>query len=647
MWEADTRSDDAPTPAATWDHEARRGRSARRGGRLPQEVEEFLVAQWGPLRTIALAVTADPHRAGDAATDVGVATAREWEEASEAGHPREWVRRRLIRRLLTDDEQRPAARTPLQRHVAALTAYDALPTADRLVLALAVLDGQVPETALALVRSERGGREARPLAESWAGHDLTDLREALDTEISRAGDTTDPVAGVAVRVAGARRRRRRVAAAIGAAAALALAWPVAAQVRELRPEPAPSPPTSQARRDAAAWTDVTTWPARGNVPAARVEVGSLPPTDSVGARRVLYAQDLPQGRVVVTAGELLALDSGGTPQPQGPPQSLVEVFGGPTGTPAARLRPLGSGVTQPGEAPRVVFAGVLAKGQPCMALVLTPPSHHAAQLSIHPEITTSGNLFRHWKSVPLSGGVWSGAVGESTPIWMRVKTVGGDGPAIGAGIEQLLQGTNATDASLSTARRAASDGLGVPLEKVPGSVQIDSPIPPTAIAGIVGTGGPLTKANLRVIDVTVPGGAVLRTMQVDFESKAESGGMSPMGDLPLPSASSPVAITGYPAEFSGDSALPPPRPTLVIAPGARTVRLSPAVAGGPSGTDAVPLTPVRVGGKTVPGLWTTTLSGELVQSGFTMTATDAAGRETTRTQREGDDSDPMDLYPAF
>ncbi|XVX19713.1 hypothetical protein ACQP1U_15630 [Actinomycetota bacterium] len=137
-------------------------------------------------------------------------------------------------------------------------------------------------------------------------------------------------------------------------------------------------------------------------------------------------------------------------------------------------------------------------------------------------------------------------------------------------------------------------------------------------------------------------------MQIDFSSAAESGSIGVATNIPLPSASSPLAIVGFPRTYTSDSALPPPRPTVIVAPGARHLSVWPATADGPvSGEGAAKLTPLRVGGKVVPGVWTATLDGQMAASGFTMTATDAAGRETTRTQRDGDDSDPMDLFPAF
>ncbi|XVX19712.1 hypothetical protein ACQP1U_15625 [Actinomycetota bacterium] len=497
MWETDTRSSDAPSAGGgeAWPGESERtGRFRRRGSGLPAEAEEFVAAQWGPLRTIALAVTADPQRATDIVTDVCVAAARDWDEASEAGQPRDWARRQLVRRLLAEDIP-PAAREPVERQAGDLAAYDALSTADRTVLALALLDGQAPETGRALVMSDPAGQGARPLYESWAGRDLTDLREALDTESSRAGGVADPVARVAARVASARRRARRATAAVATALVLGLAWPVAANVRELRPEPAPSSPTSQARRDSSAWQDVSTWPARGNVPAARIDVAKLPESTSVRGRRVIYAQDLPQGRVVVVAGALMVLDPyGDAPEETGPAQSAVEVYGGATGAPADRLTTLGTGMTQPGEAPRVVFAGVLTKGQPCMAFILTPPSHRSAQISTYPEVTNTGSVFRHWDSVPLWGGVWSTALGETAPTWMRVKTVGGDGPAITAEQALSLPGTPVEKASLAQARQTVARGLGVSLEQVPGAVRTDTPIPTRFVDGIVGTSGPIKKA---------------------------------------------------------------------------------------------------------------------------------------------------------
>ncbi len=433
------------------------------GHRSDRGAEEFVLARWPDLVRTACLVTGDRSAAVGRTVEVLAAVLDDWAEVIEEGTPAATARRRLVAALDAADEGherdlRPGVGLPSgpadELTGAMLAAFDALPVAARVTLALRHLEGHdavgaafesglsvarvraaleagLPSVLAAyteaVARLRRGGDAGgpRPTAEAApdaeASPDGTGLPapvwHALDVALESRQATVESGADPVALVAAARRSGRRRRALVGTALAVAAALVATLVGVQVRGEP-PAAPVAAA--PGVTWGDALTWPVRGGLatnPGVRTTVRTRWGSDT----RLLYAGVFGGSRFIV----------GLTPATEG--TYRVRTLIGPNGQPRDGVADRGYDI---GGVPTAMALIGIPTAATVPVLVLGRPDVTRAETSATVAYAAGGRALRQWRSWRLEDGVGEltlpASVGVDQPVLpgLRVRLTGLDGPAV-------------------------------------------------------------------------------------------------------------------------------------------------------------------------------------------------------------------------
>lgn len=396
------------------------------------DFEEFVLARWEDVETVALAALGDPARARELTTDVFDSLRRHWAQMSERGAPTATAHGALMFALLHEDKDRtrvpklaahPREDEPADVDQALLRTWWSRGLPERSVLAAQVLWGQAPGTLAAKVDTAPARQALQAALEdatSWAA--ATTLTTGLDGYLAHAlrtlpTSTSDPML-LLDRRAARQAPRRAVVAAGGLAAVGGLAWWLVARrqasstAAPLRPTATPSPTV------AASWEFAIRWPARGAL-ASNPQVQAFAATNAVERSRLVFADDVEGVRVVVTVRPESADANGGT---------FLQAWSGPAGALGAGLAEIDLGLEGIFGDGQSVAALCVPRGAGSLLLFLTRPEISAAQYSLFARPTREGTIARSWEPVTLTGGVGWASLPAPTGPGMRVRCDYYDGP---------------------------------------------------------------------------------------------------------------------------------------------------------------------------------------------------------------------------
>ena len=558
-----------------------------------EELERFVAARWPVLVRTAALVTGDRVRAERAVTLALVRLVGRWTRVVEDGDPAGWVRRELVRRLVAD-ERRPrpeptgqgSSRTVDDESVetSILRGYAALPPLARVAIALEHVEGLGPVEVAAATRqgparvtadtsTARAELDrARDAAFRRLGLDPSrtapqaDLRSALESLAARAEPSADPIDIVR------RHRARRLHRGIGAVAAVLalLAGAVALQTGLL-------PGGGDAQGGATAgpgsdvtstlWTDLTTWPARGEL-VNDVTTHELVTVRWAPTTRLVFAGDVGSARMVVGIEPASATS---------PP--FVDVVAGRAGTSVVWGPMDRYPLTHPGDA--LVLTGPPAGGRTPL-LVLAPPTTTYAETSAHVHYGADGSVTRSWSPADLTRGVARlELAGTSLPA-LRVQVGGYDGPPDNAD-ETLTPRTDPCPSctggawvsikSLTVARIVAA-AVGIPVDQVRTTVLGDGLVR-TPVFPALPAPRTVTRTEIVCIDYRLPGGVLLRTVDLrGFADTVARSSWESAGLIPSATAGTRPCVAVGSTWPDGDVRY------AVLAPGASTLQVSSL---GPSG----------------------------------------------------------------
>ena len=406
-----------------------------------------------------------------------------------------------------------------------------------------------------------------------------DLRQARRTGSEHLA-TPSAVYGRDMGTVGTRRwRRRRVGRGSGAAA-LAAAAVIGLAAGAAEDGARRGTPATEERSDAApSWDVPWRWPARGSLAADPDFVAEF--DERLGSvAHLVYAEDGAAGRVVVAVART----------------EETVVLHGPRGADLATLDRVTGEIADPAQ---IVVALPIAQGH--LVLLLAPQKVNEAQIST-PTLLRDGSIDRHWRQIPVDGGVGRTVTDISPEVtWVRTPIGGGsmtvlvgDGsPALGTLSCERCDDGWLSEEGLTEFRDGTAHVLGVASEDVPAKVLFDVTIPDST------TGDATRAVGARLVGyvATAPSGGLLRSTYLVTEQPqgttvelVEWLGLLPAGDEARP--------LFLPPRVAGRA--------LVVAPGAARVRFTPPGDGAPvievvltDGIAVVPGSPTDIGDHTV------------------------------------------------
>ncbi len=396
----------------------------------------------------------------------------------------------------------------------------------------------------------------------------TQLRDAL---AARADDIDGPAADPYERVSGAvtaSRRRRRTAAvgAVAAVAALAVLVPSLGQGGDRPTQPAKHTQVVVPGPDDSRWGSISTWPTRGSLAADTALLTAV--GNRFGSAHVLYAEDLPTSRVVVT------WDSGTDSDEK------LTMFAGPRGGSAQDLVEVSSAG---GGLSDVVLLREHADNDSTL-VVLARPDVAGAAISRSVQIGLDGSVTRDaFRPVRLTDGMYSELLQDSPPSLTRVTA--GDLPSTRVTLTGLPSVSVEDRGSICL--NCTGDDVRAQAEKAMGSaVAVTLGLDPATVTATTRYLGPVDRAlasrlgmgessggttRLIVVDSTLSTGQVLRSSVVMTQAKDGSAAstMELASGVPIDAATAgvrPFVLHGSASEAATMS-------YEVFAPDAATVRL--------------------------------------------------------------------------
>ncbi|WP_229661877.1 hypothetical protein, partial [Phycicoccus endophyticus] len=339
-----------------------------------------------------------------------------------------------------------------------------------------------------------------------------------------------------------------------------------------------------------AWQDVRRWPARGDL-ARDPDVAALVAAAAPGAR-LLYAADVDGARVVVAATTPEADDDG----------VVFQAWSGRAGQPAEELRAGDPAFTQPGASALVL---AVPHGRAGVLLALAGPEVRSMQLSDTVRPTAGGKVVREWTSLPLTDGVRAATLERRLGPAARARCGDYDGPVTHpTSWDPQYRAGDATGQLVRTVAAATR----VPVRDIRVHTTTTA-LPRNALVGILGDPA---RGRARLVDLTLPGGALVRTLTFT----AGTGG-SPVEVTLAPRVVPAVAADSPTVQLPGGGG--EDSTAVVVVPGpAATVQLFGAHGGGPVSARV----PLAGHGATVP------VRGVFGTPSLRVRLRDAAGRVT-------------------